>query len=270
MPRDVADLIDMTKAPVGNDGFLLEVHPKLRPVESAIPGLLLAGTAQAPMDITESTSAASAAAAKVTTLLAKDHVEMEPFVAKVDPSLCDGCGLCLDACQYAGAIALQDVEVEEGVIEKRAYVNPVACKGCGRLRPVLSGRRPRRAGLGDRTVPGHGRRHHGRAAWRSEPDAMTTADKPKTQDAGAQGAARGCPPGPARLRPREQRRQIGDQARRWPAGPLTVPEVAAAAGLSTAPDALDPDRHAQVRQRRRGLADGVYMRYALATKEARA
>jgi heterodisulfide reductase subunit A len=135
MPRDIAGLVDMTKAPVGSDGFLLEVHPKLRPVESAIPGLLLAGTAQAPMDITESTSAASAAAAKVTALLAKDHVEMEPFVAKVDPSLCDGCGLCLDACHYSGAIALQDVEIEEGVIEKRAYVNPVACKGCGACVP---------------------------------------------------------------------------------------------------------------------------------------
>jgi heterodisulfide reductase subunit A len=135
MPRDIAGLVDMTKAPVGSDGFLLEVHPKLRPVESAIPGLLLAGTAQAPMDITEATSAASAAAAKVTTLLARDHVEMEPFVARVDPSLCDGCGLCLDACHYAGAIALQDVEVEEGVFEKRAYVNPVACKGCGACVP---------------------------------------------------------------------------------------------------------------------------------------
>jgi heterodisulfide reductase subunit A len=135
MPRDVSGLIEMTHAPVGADGFLLEVHPKLRPIESAIPGLLLAGTVQAPMDITESTSAASAAAAKVTALLAKDHVEMEPFVAKVDPSLCDGCGLCLDACHYAGAIALQDVEIEEGVIEKRAYVNPVACKGCGACVP---------------------------------------------------------------------------------------------------------------------------------------
>jgi heterodisulfide reductase subunit A2 len=135
MPRDVTGLIDMTKAPVGSDGFLLEVHPKLRPVESAIPGLLLAGTSQAPMDITESTSAASAAAAKVTTLLAKDHVEMEPFVARVDPSVCDGCGLCLEACQYAGAISLQDVEVDDGVIEPRAYVNPVACKGCGACVP---------------------------------------------------------------------------------------------------------------------------------------
>jgi heterodisulfide reductase subunit A len=136
MPRDIAGLVDMTKAHVGNDGFLLEVHPKLRPVESAIAGLLLAGTAQAPMDITESTSSASAAAAKVATLLGRDHVEMEPFVAKVDLSRCDGCGLCLDACHYAGAIALQEVEIEEDVFVKRAYVNPVACKGCGACVPA--------------------------------------------------------------------------------------------------------------------------------------
>jgi heterodisulfide reductase subunit A2 len=135
-PRDIADLVEMTKLPVGNDGFLLEVHPKLRPVETAIPGVLLAGTAQAPMDITESTSSASASAAKVTTLLAKDHVEMEPFVARVDPSRCDGCGLCIDACHYPGALALREVELEDERVEMRAYVNPVACTGCGACVPT--------------------------------------------------------------------------------------------------------------------------------------
>jgi heterodisulfide reductase subunit A len=130
-PGGAEHLVDMTKVPTGSDGFLLEVHPKLRPVESAIPGILLAGTARGPMDITESTTSASAAAAKVATLLAHDHVEMEPFVARVDPSLCTGTGACLDACRYAGAIALRDVEIEDGVVEKRAYVSPVACKGCG-------------------------------------------------------------------------------------------------------------------------------------------
>jgi heterodisulfide reductase subunit A len=83
------------------------------------------------MDITESTTTASAAAAKVAALLARDHVEMEPFVARVDPSRCDGAGECVRACPYAGAIALQDVELEEDVVVPRAYVNPVACKGCG-------------------------------------------------------------------------------------------------------------------------------------------
>jgi heterodisulfide reductase subunit A len=130
-PGPAAGLVAMTKAPTGADGFLLEVHPKLRPVESAIPGVLLAGTARGPMDVSESTTTASAAAAKVATLLARGHVEMEPFVARVDPSRCDGAGACLAACPYAGAIGLQPVELEDDVVVPRAYVNPVACKGCG-------------------------------------------------------------------------------------------------------------------------------------------
>jgi heterodisulfide reductase subunit A2 len=130
-PGPAEGLVAMTKAPTGADGFLLEVHPKLRPVESAIPGVLLAGTARGPMDISESTTTASAAAAKVATLLARGHVEMEPFVARVDPSRCDGAGACLAACPYAGAIGLQPVELEDDVAVSRAYVNPVACKGCG-------------------------------------------------------------------------------------------------------------------------------------------
>jgi len=130
-PRDISDIIDMTKLPVGDDDFLLEVHPKLRPVESAIPGVYLAGAAQGPKDITESTSSASAAAVKAATVLAKDYVEMEPFVARVDLSRCTGAAACIEACQYDGAISLKEVEVEEGVFATRAWVNPVACVGCG-------------------------------------------------------------------------------------------------------------------------------------------
>ena len=130
-PRDVADLIDMTKAPVGSDDFLLEVHPKLRPVETSIPGIYLAGAAQGPKDITESTSSASAAAIKAATVLARDYVEMEPFVARVDLARCTGSGACVEACQYDGAIALTEIETDEDVTEQKAYVNPVACVGCG-------------------------------------------------------------------------------------------------------------------------------------------
>ncbi len=130
-PRDVSDIVDMTKNPVGNDGFLLEVHPKLRPVETAIPGIYLAGASQGPKDITESTSSASAASVKAATVLAKDYVEMEPFVARVDLSRCTGAGTCVEVCQYDGAISMTEVEVEEGVFASRAYVNPVACVGCG-------------------------------------------------------------------------------------------------------------------------------------------
>jgi heterodisulfide reductase subunit A len=130
-PRDVRDIVDMTKNPVGSDAFLLEVHPKLRPVETAIPGIYLAGASQGPKDITESTSSASAAAVKAATVLAKDYVEMEPFVARVDLARCVGAGACVEACQYDGAIAMTEVEVEKGVVAQKAYVNPVACVGCG-------------------------------------------------------------------------------------------------------------------------------------------
>jgi heterodisulfide reductase subunit A len=130
-PHDVADIIEMTKTPVGDDGFLLEVHPKLRPVETAIAGVYLAGAAQGPKDITESTSSASAAAVKAATMLARDYVEMEPFVARVDLSRCSGAGACVAACQYPGAVSLTEVETEEGVMATRAWVNPVACVGCG-------------------------------------------------------------------------------------------------------------------------------------------
>ena len=130
-PRDISDIVDMTKNPVGGDGFLLEVHPKLRPVETAIPGVYLAGASQGPKDITESTSSASAAAVKAATVLARDYVEMEPFVARVDLSRCTGAATCVEVCQYDGAISMTEVEVEEGVFASRAYVNPVACVGCG-------------------------------------------------------------------------------------------------------------------------------------------
>jgi heterodisulfide reductase subunit A len=130
-PHDVADIIQLTKTPVGDDGFLLEVHPKLRPVETAIAGVYLAGAAQGPRDVGEATSSASAAAVKAATMLARDYVEMEPFVARVDLSRCSGAASCVEACQYPGAIALTEVEIEEGILATRAWVNPVACVGCG-------------------------------------------------------------------------------------------------------------------------------------------
>jgi heterodisulfide reductase subunit A len=64
-------------------------------------------------------------------VLAKDFVEMEPFVARVDLARCTGAGTCVEVCQYDGAIAMTEVEVEEGIFEQKAYVNPVACVGCG-------------------------------------------------------------------------------------------------------------------------------------------
>jgi len=130
MPRKIDDLIHMLKISPGPDRFLLEVHPKLRPVETAVTGIVLAGSAQGPMNIQESVAAASAAAAKVAILLGKGKVELEPFVAQVNPELCTGSGECVKVCAYEDAISLETVTVD-GKQVQRAAVSPANCTGCG-------------------------------------------------------------------------------------------------------------------------------------------
>jgi heterodisulfide reductase subunit A len=120
-PASIADLIGLLKLPVGDDGFLQEVHPKLRPVEVSVSGVLLAGTAQGPMNIAESLRAASAAASKASALLSRDVVEVNPYVVEVDPARCCGVGACIAECEY-GALRLVDGKVE---------VSPGLCAGCG-------------------------------------------------------------------------------------------------------------------------------------------
>jgi heterodisulfide reductase subunit A len=129
-PNTIRDLVDMMKLPTGADGFLQEVHPKLRPVELANTGILLAGTCQAPMDIGEACSAAQAASAKASSLLVRGFVELDPFVAEVDPVRCSGAGRCIEACPVDDAIVLEDRKIA-GQTAKRARVNPALCTGCG-------------------------------------------------------------------------------------------------------------------------------------------
>jgi len=138
VPRDISGLIDLLKLPTGSDRFLLEVHPKLRPVELSVDGVMVAGAAQAPMDTTEATAAASAAAAKVHVLLAGDEVEMQPYVAEVDLSRCEGVGACVEACA-ANAIELVEMEVEGRKVQ-RARVMEALCKGCGACVPACPNR----------------------------------------------------------------------------------------------------------------------------------
>lgn len=130
MPRDVSDLIKLLKISAGTDRFLLEVHPKLQPVETAVPGVVLSGTAQGPMTVQESCAAASAAAAKIAVLLGQGQVKLEPFVARVDLGKCDGTGACVEVCEYEDAIALEVMQID-GREVKRAVVTPANCSGCG-------------------------------------------------------------------------------------------------------------------------------------------
>ncbi len=130
MPRDISEIIAMRKLPVGADRFLQEVHPKLRPVETAVNGVLLAGTCQGPMDIGEACTAAQTSAVKAAILLSKPIIELDPFVARVVEDLCDGCEQCIAECEYEGALTMADVE-RDGQTVRRARVNPALCAGCG-------------------------------------------------------------------------------------------------------------------------------------------
>jgi heterodisulfide reductase subunit A len=127
VPAGATSLIEALKLPVGTDRFLLEVHPKLRPVELAVHGVFLAGASQGPKDAGEASAAASAAAVKAVGLLSGSHVELDPFVAQVDPERCRGHGICVEECMYPGAIAL----VTEADGKRHAVVNPALCSGCG-------------------------------------------------------------------------------------------------------------------------------------------
>jgi len=122
----VGRLREILKVPVGPDGFFLERHPELGPVETVVDGVLVCGTAVGAKGLNDALAEASAAAGKASQLLARDSLTLEPTVASVDPWLCRGCGVCVDMCDF-NAPSL--VEGELGL--KVAQVNEASCQGCG-------------------------------------------------------------------------------------------------------------------------------------------
>jgi heterodisulfide reductase subunit A len=118
----VAATFGISRSP---DGFFLEKHPKLAPVETATDGVYLAGTCQGPKDIPDSVAQGGAAAAVALSLMDAGHVTLEPFTAFVDKSKCGGCRTCEGLCPYH---AIQMVSVDGRNV---AEVNEVMCKGCG-------------------------------------------------------------------------------------------------------------------------------------------
>jgi heterodisulfide reductase subunit A len=105
------------------DGFLSEVHPKLRPVESITAGFYLAGAGQAPKDIPEAVAQAGGAASKVVALFSSDVVEHDPMIVGVDEDMCSGCGVCVGVCPFTA----RELDTEE----KKVKVIEVLCEGCG-------------------------------------------------------------------------------------------------------------------------------------------
>ncbi len=114
------------KVPLGENGFFLEAHVKLRPVDFATEGVFLAGMAHNPKTLSESITQGKAAAARAATILSKSKYEAEPTIAAVNEDLCDGCGICVGVCEYK---ALEVVERQEG--GKVVKLNEAICKGCG-------------------------------------------------------------------------------------------------------------------------------------------
>jgi heterodisulfide reductase subunit A len=105
------------------DGFFLEAHPKLRPVDAATGGVFFAGCAESPKDIKDSVTQASAAAARAGILMAKGKVTVEAITPIVHPEKCKACGLCTKVCPY-NAISLNKELKRVSIIE-------AACGGCG-------------------------------------------------------------------------------------------------------------------------------------------
>ena len=132
--KTARSLATMLTASMDTNDFFTEAHPKLRPVESPTAGVFLSGTCQGPKDIPETVSQASAAAAKVIGLLAKDKLTGNPCVAHSDELMCNGCSGCEKVCPY-GAITYVDKEFRmpdrTTKLRRVAQVNPAVCQGCG-------------------------------------------------------------------------------------------------------------------------------------------
>jgi heterodisulfide reductase subunit A len=128
--RDNAALSQMMKIPLGMDGFFLEAHQKLRPVEFPADGIFVAGCARYPAEITESISQALAAAAKAAIPMARGKVVTDAFICEVDSNQCSACGRCLSVCPF-GAVDWAEMRTPDHVTKKVAKINPAECKGCG-------------------------------------------------------------------------------------------------------------------------------------------
>ena len=130
VPDQNAALIDVLKLPTSQDGFFKEIHPKLRPVETVVDGVFIAGAAQGPKTMDESVTSAMAAVSKSAALLLKGYVDLEPLLAKVNTDLCQWCGLCMETCPFDAV----EIVIVHG--KEVAHIKEVSCKGEGACVPI--------------------------------------------------------------------------------------------------------------------------------------
>ncbi|MBY9006542.1 MAG: CoB--CoM heterodisulfide reductase iron-sulfur subunit A family protein [Candidatus Lokiarchaeota archaeon] len=121
----IGSLLSLQKS---SDGFFMEAHPKLRPIDTLTEGVFIAGVAQGPKDIPDTVAQAKGAASGASSLMRKGEIEIEPYYAIITEHLCSGCKICQSLCPY-GAIDFNEYK-------KIAKINPILCKGCGTCIPA--------------------------------------------------------------------------------------------------------------------------------------
>lgn len=131
VPRsDSTDISSKFKIPIGADKFFNEVHPKLKPVETVINGVLIGGSCQGPKNISESVQSSLSAVSKMMSLIKDHRIQLDPVIARVNADACIWCGKCAAVCEFD---AIKQVEYNGKQI---AEINPATCKGCGICTPV--------------------------------------------------------------------------------------------------------------------------------------
>lgn len=122
--RDMESLKGLFTLSATSDGFFMEAHPKLLPVDAPTRGVFFAGCSEAPKDIKDSVTQASAAAARANILMSQGRISVEAITSVIDPEICTGCAICANVCPYHAIIADKEKRTPAVVIE-------ASCAGCG-------------------------------------------------------------------------------------------------------------------------------------------
>ena len=127
--EDNKTIAQFLKVPLNSEGFFLEAHMKLRPVDFMTDGVFVCGLAHSPKTIEESILQAQAASERAAAVLAKDSLELEANVSEVVDQSCDGCAYCVDTCPFKAITLLE--YMWQGAVKKTVEANETSCKGCG-------------------------------------------------------------------------------------------------------------------------------------------
>lgn len=123
---DIKPFAQKLSLTLDGSGFFKELHPKLKPVETPVEGVFLAGCCQGPKDIPDTVAQAKGAAAAAAVPLAQGRVKVNPTISEIDQEKCSGCGICAPLCPY-GAISMTATDPTH----PRARIEMTQCKGCG-------------------------------------------------------------------------------------------------------------------------------------------